>query len=336
MMVDSLFVILICSSFFISTGFVFLYKKMAISHAILARPNHRTLHKFPIPKGGGVVFSLLFFIFMWNMSGIPYQLFFLLGVGGFAATLFGFIDDMINISPVPKLIIQLFLSVWAVYWLYIDGLLLLDFLPIFLIIPACLFLMIWMINAYNFMDGIDGMASSGAIFISLTLALSLFLTNGNILYFYIFIFLSASIGGFIIFNWPPASIFMGDAGSVFLGYIFGSLLLVTVLNNDISIWIWLTVFGYFFSDTVVTQIMRVVLVKKWYLAHRSHAYQNITRITGSHLKVTNGVALYNIIWILPLTIWSSLYSNMGMIAALLAISPALFVSYKYGPVFSSS
>ena len=189
MIVDSLFVILICSSFFISAGFVFLYKNMAISHAILATPNHRTLHKFPIPKGGGVVFSLLFFIFMWNMSSIPYQLFFLLGVGGFAATLLGFIDDMINISPVPKLIIQLFLSVWVVYWLYIDGLLLLDFLPIYLIIPACLFFMIWIINAYNFMDGIDGMASSGAIFISLTLALSLFLTNGNILYFYIFIFL---------------------------------------------------------------------------------------------------------------------------------------------------
>ena len=191
-------------------------------------------------------------------------------------------------------------------------------------------------NAYNFMDGVDGMASSGAIFASLALALFLFLTNGNVLYFYIFIFLSVSVSGFVIFNWPPASIFMGDAGSIFLGYIFGSLLLITVLNNDISIWIWLTVFGYFFADAVVTQIMRVVLVKKWYLAHRSHAYQNIARITDSHLKVTSGVILYNITWVLPLTIWSSLYSDMEIISASLAVSPALFVSYKYGPMLSSS
>ena len=56
---------------------------------------------------------------------------------------------------------------------------------------------------------------------------------------------------------------MGDAGSVFLGYIFGSLLLFTVLNNGISVWSWLTVSGYFFADTIVTQIMRVILVKKW-------------------------------------------------------------------------
>ena len=129
---------------------------------------------------------------------------------------------------------------------------------------------------------------------------------------------------------------MGDAGSVFLGYIFGSLLLFTVLNNDISVWIWLTVFGYFFADTIVTQIMRVILVKKWYLAHRSHAYQNLARITNSHFKVTGGVALYNLVWIFPLTLWSALQPGMGFIAAILAIAPALVVAYKYGPVLSSS
>jgi Fuc2NAc and GlcNAc transferase len=129
---------------------------------------------------------------------------------------------------------------------------------------------------------------------------------------------------------------MGDAGSVFLGYTFGVLSLFTVLNNDISIWVWLTVFGYFFADTMVTQIIRVVLVKKWYLAHRSHAYQNLARITESHLKVTSGVILYNIIWILPLTIWAALQPEIEILAAILAITPAVVVAYKYGPVFSSS
>ena len=87
---------------------------------------------------------------------------------------------------------------------------------------------------------------------------------------------------------------------------------------------------------MVTQIIRVVLVKKWYLAHRSHAYQNLARITESHLKVTSGVILYNIIWILPLTIWAALQPEIEILAAILAITPAVVVAYKYGPVLSSS
>ena len=140
----------------------------------------------------------------------------------------------------------------------------------------------------------------------------------------------------MVFNWPPATIFMGDAGSIFLGYFFGAIILVTIMNDDISIWTWLVVFGYFFADTVITQIMRVILVKKWYEAHRSHAYQNLARITNSHLKVTGGVTLYNLLWIFPLTLWSALQPGMGFIAAILAIAPALVVAYKYGPVLSSS
>jgi len=193
-----------------------------------------------------------------------------------------------------------------------------------------------MMNAYNFLDGIDGMAASGAIFVSLAVALVLFLTEGPIEIIAIFILMASTVIGFILFNWPPATIFMGDAGSVFLGYIFGVLLLFTVLNNDVSIWAWLTVFGYFFADTVVTQIIRVIMVKKWYLAHRSHAYQNLARMSGSHLKVTSGVTLYNIFWILPIAIWSALQPEMEIIAAILAVAPALVVAYKYGPVLSSS
>jgi Fuc2NAc and GlcNAc transferase len=320
---------------FIGVG---LYKKIAIRFDIVANPNYRTLHEFPVPRGGGVVFSLFFISFiviLWSIDKLSDQVLFILGVGGFIATLFGFIDDVKNIRAKVKLIIQLLISIWAVYFLYENGVSSLDWSLVF-IIPVCLFFMIWMMNAYNFMDGIDGMAASGAIFSSLTIALVLFLTGGPIELMLIFAMIVAAVSGFIVFNWPPASVFMGDAGSVFLGYIFGVLLLFTVFSADLSIWIWLTVFGYFFADTTVTQIMRVVLVKKWYLAHRSHAYQNLARVTSSHLKVVGGVNLYNFIWILPLTIWSSLQPEMEMVAAIFAIIPALIVSYKYGPVFSSS
>ena len=323
----------------LSIGCVIIYKKIAVHYNILANPGYRTLHESPTPRGGGLIFSLVFVFSILIFGGVyelSNQIFYIFGVGGFIATLFGFIDDIKNIGPKTKLIIQLFLSALTIYWLDLGELLPLGWIPSFMIIPFILFFMVWIMNAYNFMDGIDGMAASGAIFISLTLAIVLFLTNGSVEVTDIFILIAIVVSGFILFNWPPATIFMGDAGSVFLGYIFGSLLLFTVLNNGISVWSWLTVSGYFFADTIVTQIMRVILVKKWYLAHRSHAYQNLTRITNSHFKVTGGVTLYNLVWIFPLTLWSALQPEMGFVAAILAITPALVVAYKYGPVLSSS
>ena len=86
----------------------------------------------------------------------------------------------------------------------------------------------------------------------------------------------------------------------------------------------------------MTQIMRVILVKNWYEAHRSHAYQNLARIAGSHFKVTMSVTIYHIVWISPLTLWSVLQPEMAIIPAILAISPCLFFTYKYGPALSSS
>jgi len=331
--------ILMCTVLFLCIVCLFIYKKIAVYYNILADPDYRTLHESPTPRGGGLIFSLVFvfsILIFWGVYELSNQIFYLFGVGGFIATLFGFIDDIKNMRVKTKLSIQLFLGAWTIYWLDLGELFLLSLTPIFMIIPVLLFFMVWIMNAYNFMDGIDGMAASGAIFISLTLAIVLFLTNSSVEVINIFILLAIVVSGFIFFNWPPATVFMGDAGSVFLGYIFGSLLLLTILNNDISVWTWLTVFGFFFADTTVTQIMRVILVKKWYLPHRSHAYQNLARITNSHLKVTTGVTLYNLVWIFPLTLWSALQPGMGFIAAILAIAPALVVAYKYGPVLSSS
>jgi len=333
---DFLIVIL----FFVASAVItFIYKKMAVNYNILAIKNHRTLHSLPTPRGGGIVFSMLsilaFGLVWWNRQ-LTEGLLLALVVGGFIATLFGFIDDVKNISAKIKLIIQLMLACWLVYCLYYGGLLVFGLMPPYIIIPIALFFIVWMMNAYNFMDGIDGMAASGAIFVSLALALALFLTEGPIEIIAIFILIASTVAGFILFNWPPATIFMGDAGSLFLGYMFGSLLLFTVLNDNISIWTWLTVFGYFFADTTLTQIMRVILVKQWYLAHRSHAYQNLARITGSHSKVTISVVIYNLLWVLPLTLWSTFQPEMGIVAAFLSIIPALVVAFIYGPKLSSS
>ena len=318
---------------------IILYRRIAISRDIVANPNFRNLHASPLPVGGGIVFSFvfvfsLFFIFWLNQ--ISDDLFWVLAVGGGSTALFGFLDDLKDIRASSKLVAQFFLSGWLLFWLGGGPLLSIDWIPVLVAIPVTALFLVWMVNAYNFMDGIDGMAVSSAVFVSGVITLVLLLTNGDSEFFSVFVLFLASISTFLFFNWPPASIFMGDSGSAFLGYIFGSLILFTVKSGDISIWTWLIVFGYFFADTTVTQLMRIILVKKWYLPHRSHAYQNLARITGSHLKVTGGVVLYNVVWILPLTIWSVMKPEMALFAVALAIAPSLVFALKYGPLLSSS
>ena len=318
---------------------IILYRRVAISRDIVANPNFRNLHASPLPVGGGIVFSFVFvfsLFFIWWLNQISDDLFWVLGVGGGSAALFGFLDDLKDIRASSKLVTQFFLSGWLLFWFDGGPLLSIDWIPVLVAIPVTALFLVWMINAYNFMDGIDGMAVSGAVFVSGAITLVLLLTNGDSEFFSVFVLFLASISTFLFFNWPPASIFMGDSGSAFLGYIFGALILFTVKSGDISIWTWLIVFGYFFADTTVTQLMRIILVKKWYLPHRSHAYQNLARITGSHLKVTGGVVLYNVVWILPLTIWSVVKPEMALFAVVLAIAPSLVFALKYGPLLSSS
>ena len=318
---------------------IILYRRVAIRRDIVANPNYRNLHTSPLPVGGGIVFSFVFvfsLFFIWWLNQISDDLFWVLAVGGGSAALFGFLDDLKDIRASSKLVAQFFLSGWLLFWLGGGPLLSIGWIPVLVAIPVTSLFLVWMVNAYNFMDGIDGMAVSGAVFVSGAITLVLLLTNGDSEFFSVFVLFLASISTFLFFNWPPASIFMGDSGSTFLGYIFGALILFTVMSGDISIWTWLIVFGYFFADTTVTQLMRIILVKKWYLPHRSHAYQNLARITGSHLKVTGGVILYNVVWILPLTIWSVMKPEMALFAVVLAIAPSLVFAFKYGPLLSSS
>ena len=318
---------------------IILYRRVAISRDIVANPNFRNLHASPLPVGGGIVFSFIFvfsLFFIWLLNQISDDFFWVLAVGGGSASLFGFLDDLKDISASSKLVAQFFLSGWLLFWLGGGPLLSIDWIPVLVAIPVTALFLVWMVNAYNFMDGIDGMAVSSAVFVSGVITLVLLLTNGDSEFFSVFVLFLASISTFLFFNWPPASIFMGDSGSAFLGYIFGALILFTVKSSDISIWTWLIVFGYFFADTTVTQLMRIILVKKWYLPHRSHAYQNLAMISGSHLKVTGGVVLYNVVWILPLTIWSVMKPEIALFAVVLAIAPSLVFAFKYGPLLSSS
>jgi len=336
---ETIIVMLFLFVFFVCLAATFIYRKIALRIGILANPNLRTLHKNSIPNGGGIVFSLVFIIcifILFLLGQLSENIFKIFFYGAFVATLFGFLDDLKDISASKKMLVQILLSGWTLFCL--DGGVLFGFekIPSIISLALSMFFLVWMINAYNFMDGIDGMAISGATFVSGLMALSLQLTNGSPELILILLILMSCTSALMVFNWPPATIFMGDAGSIFLGYIFGAIILISIINDDVSIWTWLVIFGYFFADTSMTQILRLILVKKWYKAHRSHAYQNLARITDSHFKVTMSVTTYHLVWISPLTFWSVLQPEMAIIPAILAVTPGLFFTYKYGPTLSSS
>jgi len=332
----------LATAFLLTIIGVQVYRKIAVKFDIVARRNFRTLHKTDVPKGSGIVFSLVYItlvFILWTQGLVSNELSIAICLGGFAATIFGFIDDVIDVPAIIKLIVQISLCSFIVLSFGESPLLLsTTHAPIktgVLGMIVSVGILVWLINLYNFMDGVDGMAASGAVFICGTISSVLFFASGNIELGLIVALLASSCSGFLIFNWPPASIFMGDAGSVFIGYVFGVLIMYTMLQGDISIWTWITVFGYFGIDTTTTLVLRIIHVKKWYGAHRSHAYQNLARIWDSHSKVLAVVICYHLLWVLPLTILSISYAQYQEIICLLATFPVIIWTLKYGPLLSS-
>ena len=332
--------------FFCSMVGTVIYRKFAMRIGIVANLNFRTLHKHPTPRGGGIIFSQVFVLAIVLFSlffQLESELFQVFVVGAAAAAVFGFVDDVVVLRARSKFFFQVLISVWTLYC-FKSYSFLGEVIPwevgVWLSWGACLFLLVWMINLYNFMDGVDGIAASGGIFFCLTAAVALLVSSrtGTAAESMLFIMLAlgTSALGFLIFNWPKASVFMGDSGSVFFGYCFGALIIYSVQSGMISIWTWLTLMGYFLADTAMTIMLRLFLVKKWYGAHRSHAYQNLARITDSHLKITGGVTLYHLFWILPLTLWSVMVPQFALAAVFFALTPVVVLAYKYGPRLSSS
>ena len=331
-----LFVLIFAASFFGT----FFFRSIAISKGVVANPNFRTLHEMPTPSGGGIAFSSVFvvsIIVLELIGQLDTVSFLAFGIGGAAAALFGLADDVMDIRARVKLIIQCCLVIWTLFVFDGGPLVAVAWLPAWLAWGVSGFLLLWLINMYNFVDGVDGMASSGAVFICVALLITLLMNDSGVSDLPVLLtILAVGCFAFLLFNWPPASVFMGDSGSVFLGYIFGTLIVYSVSIGEISFWTWLVVFGYFLGDTTTTTTIRVLQEKKWYGAHRSHAYQNLARIWESHLKVTGGVLIYHLVWLLPLAIWSGSSPSGEPVAAALALIPSVFWAIRYGPLLSSA
>jgi Fuc2NAc and GlcNAc transferase len=330
---------MVATAFLLTVGGTWAFRALVTWQGVLATPNQRSLHRRPMPSGGGAVFAIVFLTMIGAYRLVvpsePLPGLALLG-GGAAAVLAGVADDRFRLAQPVKLLVYGLLAAWILACNGGRSLIDLPLTPRPVGIGLSWISLVWVMGLYNFMDGIDGMAASGGAFISGAMAVALQLAGVHSLLIPTACVLSGVCLGFLVFNWPPASIFMGDSGSLFLGYVFAALIESTIVQGQLSVWTWIIIFGYFAGDTTTTTVLRMISIRRFYEGHQSHAYQNLARILDSHLRVVRGVVLYHVIWLLPLAIWSVLQPTFAPLGALLALGPVVAWTWRFGPRLSSA
>lgn len=317
-----------------SLMFTWVLRRYALARSIIDIPNARSSHSVPTPRGGGIaiVLSYLSGLALFAYTGLlPMHLTCaMLGAGATVAVL-GFLDDHGHIAARWRLLGHFAASIWVLYWL--GG------LPVIILfglnvelgwlghILAVLYL-VWLLNLYNFMDGIDGIASVEAICTCLSASLLYWLLGFEGLMILPLV-LAAAVAGFLFWNFPPARIFMGDAGSGFLGIILGVLSLQAAWASPAFLWVWLILLGVFIVDATFTLIRRLVRGDKVYEAHRSHAYQFASRHFGKHLPITLTVAAINLLWLLPIALCVALWGMDGFLGLAIAYLPLILLAVKF-------
>ncbi len=273
--------IYISISFFGALMLTYFVMKWALKKAILDIPNDRSSHTMPTPRGGGLAFFVIWYILISILffqkqidDNLYYALLCFIPIG-----IVSIIDDIKNISPSIRLFVQVLAAFFGFFFL--EGLHHLDignykFQNTNVLYPVMVIGIVWFVNLYNFLDGIDGYASLEALVVLLTMY---FVVNDSLL-----LILAAAILGFFVWNRPKAKIFMGDIGSTMLGY---TLIMLGIYYHNLhafNIISWLTVTSLFWFDATLTIVRRLINGEKISQAHRKHAYQRIVLYGFSHKK----------------------------------------------------
>ncbi|MBS1156630.1 MAG: glycosyl transferase [Proteobacteria bacterium] len=326
-----LFLAVVASSFFLTWAL----RRYALARSLMDIPNERSSHKIPTPRGGGVaivVSFLLTLVYLFFNSSISYSDFYaFIGAGALIAVI-GFIDDHGHVSARWRLLGHFTAAAWLLAWF--------GKIPIFSIVGIQVDLgwsayvlfalyLVWLLNLYNFMDGIDGIASIEGV---TTCLAGVFLAVLCDLPMSVWIFpliLSAAMMGFLIWNFPPAKIFMGDAGSGFLGLTIAGISIQMSIHANQLFWSWVILLGVFVVDATTTLLRRVLRGEKFYEAHRSHAYQYVSRKLGAHRPVSLSVAAINLLWLLPLAWFVAKGLLDGVLGCLVAYAPLVFLAFQF-------
>ena len=307
---------------------------------LLDTPVARSAHVAPKPLGGGAALAAPYFLcVIWFVASAAISESALAYLGCLFIVVLGFSDDRWQLSSKVRLPVQFIVSLAAVRAIGVDSV---DFgffslsEPLTLSLLAVLSL-VWLCNLTNFMDGIDGIAASQLLVTSLSCVVLLVGLDAaadesgeHDVVLTLSVVLAASAAGFLLWNWSPASLFMGDAGSGFIGFALGLLALESLVTQRMSVWSWVLLLGVFIADTAVTLLVRIIRGERWYEGHSQHAYQILSRRLNSHPRVVGGVILINICWLLPLAWVAGILPHYGVLFATIGLAPLLLGCYRLG------
>lgn len=267
--------------------------------AVIDRPNERSSHAVPTPRGGGIalIAAVLFAWIALIAAGIAPSRLWLVLSGATLLAAVSWLDDLRGLSPVPRLFAQIAAVILGVVSSQIaTGALFQGWLPAWLDTTAAAVVWVWFVNLYNFMDGIDGLAGSEAAMIAIGLVLfASFGVGENPSLAALAGAVALAAIGFLVWNWAPARIFLGDVGSVPLGYLLGFLLLEAAARGHWQLALMLPL--YFLADATITLLRRLWRGERIWQAHRQHFYQRAVRRGLGHAAVTGRVIMANVLLI---------------------------------------
>jgi len=282
------------------------WERLAGRFGIYDTPNNRSSHESTTPRAGGIVIlvvmlliSLILLLYFTSYLLIGFFWLFCIVIAG----IIGFYDDVHNLSAKVRML--LYSSLVIFFLILFPEKLQISALP-FSILPKVLqiifmfLFLLWVLNLYNFMDGINGIAGGQLISIGIPLFVIAFVAKDYFVSLALMIFIIPTFG-FLTRNWKSrANVFLGDVGSVMIGFFIGTLGLIGETHGSISLPTWLILMGVFVVDSTFTLIRRVVSGQNPFKPHKSHAYQLAQQKYGSHLIISASVVLINLVWLFPI------------------------------------
>lgn len=293
-------VLLFCSLAVLSWWAVGRLQSYLVNRSIVDTPNERSLHTGSVPRGGGLVITIiaiLGFCVLALMGERPLT-FFSLGLITAAWGALGWWDDKHDLSARLRFAVQFLIAGLALFLFgYVAELRLSTNLVVSLglVGAVCSLLgIVWLTNLYNFMDGMDGLAASQSLVVAITLAFWA-LAAGDVSMAIACGVIGAATYGFLLRNWHPASIFLGDVGSITLGGLFSVLVVYFHSRYDIPVLSLVLLFGVFVADASVTLVRRLLRGERVWQAHRSHYYQRLAALGFAHQYIVLGYLVLMIV-----------------------------------------
>jgi UDP-N-acetylmuramyl pentapeptide phosphotransferase/UDP-N-acetylglucosamine-1-phosphate transferase len=289
--------------------------------AILDRPNERSMHEVPTPVGGGIVvvgLTLVIAIAAHLAAGSFWAMLPLLGT--LVLALVSWFDDQHQLSRGLRFAVQIVVVALSMSVLPADKAVIWDAWPLWFDRAVTGLFWVWFINLFNFMDGVDGLAGVEILSICAGIVIiGLYAGMPSLLLLTALVLAGATLG-FLRWNWRPAKIFMGDVGSIAIGFFLGWLLIQLALDGHLVAALLLP--GYFIADATITLVKRMMKGEAFWQPHRDHYYQRAAVGVGDHSTVVRSIMLANLFLIgwataslyLPLM---SLFYGIGIVVLLL-------------------